>query len=271
MPLANQVPHTKSLAAARIVLAFGLALIAAPSLAAKKADFGTTGIVRSGAGLAGTSGTLATSAVNNLPLCAAMNDQSVPVYVPDGNGGGIAVWSDFRGGNYDIYAQKLDANGDAVWSSYGVVVSKAAGDQVNPQAVSDGAGGVIVAWEDGRSDPLNPDIYAQRLSSSGIELWAVDGVLVSGAAGSQQAPVVVSDGLSGVIVAWKDNRAGIGDIYARRVPASGTPAWTVDGVAVCLAGGDQDQPAAVSDGAGGVLLAWRDRRGGASKDRKSVV
>ncbi|TMQ71651.1 MAG: hypothetical protein E6K80_04965 [Candidatus Eisenbacteria bacterium] len=99
------------------------------------------------------------------------------------------------------------------------------------------------------------------MSASGVEQWTTDGVLVSGAAGAQQAPVVVSDGLSGAIVAWKDVRTGAADIYARRVQANGSPAWTVDGVAVCLAAGDQDQPAAVSDGSGGVLLAWRDHRG----------
>jgi FlgD Ig-like domain len=262
MPLALP-PRTQSQAATSFFLMFLAALLAAPAFAQKKADFSTIGVKRSGAQLAGTSGMLATSAVNNLPLCAAANDQSAPVYVSDGNGGSIAVWSDRRGGNYDIYAQKVDGNGDALWASYGVVVTKAAGDQINPQAVSDGAGGVIVVWEDRRSgDPLEADIYAQRLNSTGIELWATDGVLVSGAAGSQQAPIVVSDGLSGAILAWRDARSGTGDIYARRVPANGVPAWTIDGVAVCVANSDQDQPAAVSDGSGGVLLSWRDLRNG---------
>ncbi len=246
--------------ATALTLAITVGAAALPALAAKPHDFGSIGAKR--AAVAGVSSVLATSAVNNMPLCAAPDDQSAPVYISDGNGGGIAVWSDHRAGNYDIYAQRLDANGDAMWPAYGVVVCKAAGDQVNPQAVADGAGGVIVAWEDGRTDALNPDIYAQRLSASGVEQWTTDGVLVSGAAGPQQAPVVVSDGLSGAVVAWKDRRSGNYDIYARRVAANGTPSWTVDGVAVCVAAGDQDQPSAVSDGAGGVLLAWRDKRAG---------
>src|SRR5262249_9210102 len=157
---------------------------------------------------------------------------------------------------------KIDANGDAMWAVGGVVVCKAAGDQINPAAVADGAGGVIVAWEDGRTDALNPDLYAQRLTAAGVELWTTDGVLVSGAAGRQQAPAIVGAGMRGAIVAWRDDRTGAADIFARRVPANGVPAWTADGVAVSQASGDQDQVAAVSDGAGGAILAWRDTRGG---------
>ena len=271
MPLCTHIHRMTSPAATSLILAVSMAILSVPAQAAKPLDFGTVGATRSShgsiakplAGVAGAAGVSATTVVAHLPLCAAANDQSAPIYVPDGNGGGIAVWADNRGPNYDIYAQRIDANGDGVWAANGVVVSKASGSQVNPQAVGDGAGGVIVVWEDQRTDPSNPDLYAQRLSSAGVELWTMDGVLVSGAAGGQLTPVVVSDGLSGAIVAWKDTRGGgtNGDIYARRVGANGVPVWTADGVAVCTAVGDQDQPAVVGDGAGGVLVGWRDRRG----------
>jgi len=149
--------------AAALIAVCSLAAVAFPAFAAKPQDFGSMGAKRTA--VAGASSVLATSAVSNLPLCAAAGDQSAPVYISDGNGGGIAVWSDQRAGNYDIYAQRLDANGDAMWPAYGVVVCKAAGDQVNPQAVSDGAGGVIVAWEDGRTG------FGVRVAPSGKKSW----------------------------------------------------------------------------------------------------
>jgi len=34
--------------------------------------------------------------------------------VSDGHGGGIIVWTDYRNGDYDIYAQRIDANGDTI-------------------------------------------------------------------------------------------------------------------------------------------------------------
>lgn len=37
--------------------------------------------------------------------------------------------------------------------------------------------------------------------------------------------------------------------------------WTTDGVPVCTSIGAQDAPRLISDGAGGVIVTWADRRG----------
>ena len=52
------------------------------------------------------------------------------------------------------------------------------------------------------------------------------------------------------------------DIYAQRVNAAGSPQWTADGVALCTAANDQRDPTIVSDGAGGAIVTWDDRRNG---------
>src|SRR5207244_5048690 len=46
-----------------------------------------------------------------------------------------------------------------------------------------------------------------------------------------------------------------------------TPArasWPANGRALCTATGDQNYPAMTTDGSGGAIVAWEDRRGGAS-------
>ena len=50
--------------------------------------------------------------------------------------------------------------------------------------MSDGAGGAIITWEDGRRHdaPLDSDIYAQRIDASGMVHWTADGELISGGA-----------------------------------------------------------------------------------------
>ena len=54
----------------------------------------------------------------------------------------------------------------AAWPSdpnLNVPLCTAAGDQLSPTIVSDGAGGAIVVWQDSRSGSANPDVYAQRV------------------------------------------------------------------------------------------------------------
>jgi hypothetical protein len=134
--------------------------------------------------------------------------------VSDGAGGAIVAWEDYRSGS-DIYAQRVDAAGDRQWANDGVAVCAAVGNQFSPTIGSDGAGGAIVTWEDGRGG-FYLDIYSQRVNASGAPQWTSDGVVVCTAANDQYDPMIVSDGAGGAIVTWEDDRSGY-DIYAQHV------------------------------------------------------
>src|SRR5262245_60630123 len=88
----------------------------------KPKDFGTSQVsvqtLRGVAALAGIQSTSAT--IVNESVCSAVFDQMPPVSVSDGGGGTIVVWSDYRSVDLDIYAQKLDAAGNPVWSTDGI-------------------------------------------------------------------------------------------------------------------------------------------------------
>ncbi len=202
---------------------------------------------------------------NGVALCSAANEQYYPVVVSDGAGGAIVAWYDGRGSSYDIYARRINSSGVPQWAADGVALTTAANGQFSPTIVSDGAGGAIVAWYD-FSSGSDYDIYARRINASGTPQWTANGVALCTALNDQAYPNLVSDGAGGAIVVWSDYRSGAGDIYARRINASGTPQWTANGVALCSTVGDQAHPAIAVDGAGGAIVAWDDRRGGPNSD-----
>ena len=76
--------------------------------------------------------------------------------------------------------------------------------------------------------------------------WVQDGAAICTVAGVQEYPMIASDGAGGAIITWHDARSGNYDIYAQRVNASGTPQWAVNGVAICMATGAQDDPKIIS-------------------------
>jgi hypothetical protein len=194
------------------------------------------------------------------------NDQESPTIVSDGAGGAIIMWSDYRSGtHYDIYAQRIDSAGAVQWTANGVAISTAVNDQFGTGIVSDGAGGAIITWEDYRSG-THYDIYTQRVNSAGVVQWTTDGVAISTAANHQQSPTIVSNGSGGAIITWSDRRNGIPDIYAQRINSAGVVQWTADGVAISTAGGAQELPTIVSDGAGGAIITWYDFRSGTHFD-----
>lgn len=193
---------------------------------------------------------------------------SAPVLVDDGAGGAIVAWIEDHGTN-DVYAQRIDGSGNRLWAAAGIPICQAAGDQRNVVIVSDGRNptlqtpGAYLAWEDFRSDPVNADVYAQRVLSDGSVAWAANGIPVCNAGGSQTQITMVSDGVAtlitnprGVILAWKDTRTPqLSDIYAQRVDAAGTGAWTLNGEKVTT-NGLSDGPCAVFLGGGNALIGW---------------
>jgi hypothetical protein len=195
---------------------------------------------------------------NGVAICTGIGDHSDPVIASDGAGGAIIAWRDHRSTKYDIYAQRVNAAGVIQWTADGVSVCTSAGDHDAPDIVPDGVGGAVIVWVDHRG--ADGDIYAQRLNGSGAPLWAVDGVAVCTAAGFQLDPSLMVDGAGGAFVTWEDQRNGNYDVFVQRLNSAGSALWAGQGVAACLAAGNQVWPRMATDAAGGVILAWRDQR-----------
>ncbi len=199
---------------------------------------------------------------NGVVACTNPSQKYAPAIASDAFGGAVVAWQDYRNGNYDIFAQRINLVGVLRWAPGGVALCTSANDQSGAAVVSDGSGGAIVAWSDLRSGTDN-DIYVQRIDVVGNVLWTTNGVPVCTAVGEQLiGAFMISDGAGGAIVTWEDDRIGAGDIYAQRIDGSGVIQWTPNGVALCTAVAQQQFPLAVSDGAGGAVVAWHDFRNG---------
>jgi hypothetical protein len=163
----------------------------------------------------------------------------------------------------------------AQWQLNGGPLCTAVFNQKLPMIVSDGAGGAIVAWYDGRSGN-NYIIYAQRLNAAGVPQWTADGVALCSVGGAQfdagdLGTAIVSDGAGGAIVTWSDDRNGITDIYTQRVSAAGVLQWAADGVALCSNPSDQNHATIASDGAGGAIVTWEDYRNSSTPNFQSDI
>lgn len=201
---------------------------------------------------------------NGVPICSASDRQWFPVLVVDGSGGAIITWMDYRTEG-DIYAQRVDGNGSALWPLNGVIVCAATGLQMGQRPISDGAGGAIVAWQDQRDGFGDFDIYAQRVDGSGAGMWAADGVAISTATDFQLNAQMIADGFEGAVIAWEDRRInGYNyDIYVQKISENGVCAWMPDGVPICTnKDGDSHSPSLAPDGSGGAIMAWHNNRSG---------
>ncbi len=185
------------------------------------------------------------------------------------------VWSDTRFGDRGVFAQVVGTNGNLKFANNGIKISDAPGRQEDPGVWPDPDGGWFYAWED--FDKWTDDqgnvfgdslgnIYCQKIDADGNRLWGDGderGVPVCTAEGYQESVRIVHDGQGGCIIAWKDLRGGdVGDLYAMRILNDGTPDpdWPENGLAIVAEPGAQSSHTADVDGAGGMIIGWKDGR-----------
>lgn len=247
-------------------------------------------------------------ATDGVGVCTQAAYQSSPTLLPDGAGGVFVAWTDERSGvGVDIYAQRVDANGVALWNADGNAITTANSAQYGQRMTSDDSGGVFMVWSDFRAgfpgevygaritsngtvlDPNgiwisrgaggnatvaqfgsgylvawtrtdatnNPNVYAGRVSSTGVVIDLTPIALCT-ATLDQMSPNIVDDGAGGAIIGWGDRRSP--GIYAQRLDSFGTPLWGTNGIPVGTVGSGNiyQQPCMLPDGAGGAIIAWTD-------------
>jgi hypothetical protein len=78
----------------------------------------------------------------------------------------------------------------------------------------------------------------------------------------QLNPNICSDNNGGAIVAWQDSTNAGWDIKSQKINSNGVIQWANNGVIVSNATDEQSSPKNVSDGKGGSIYAWQDKRNG---------
>ncbi len=188
-----------------------------------------------------------------IPLMDGVN-QEQPQVASDHNGNTYVIWQDERSGDYDIYAQKLDGNGNPLWETE-VHLNSNSGNQNDPEAVVDLNGDLVVVWE---SDAI---IYAQKLDEDGNQLW-VDEVYIAGDDVSwYYTPAIAVDSNNDIVIVyagWGNFGYNIG-IWAQKLDESGNLLWPDF---MCIGGADNGNwvPAVAVDNDDNIIVAWVNSR-----------
>ncbi len=242
-------------------------------------------------------------------------EQTVPLVIADGAGGAIVLWQDERAGNWDIFAQRVNAGGDKLWNPAGVALVQEARSQLLGDAAAHTGQGFFLAWRDERTTParvlvqnfdlngnkvwnaaawvaqslfdqseamlhveanntgsisvyaawierrLNiPNVYVQRLNTSGLLQWSILGLAAGRASDEQKEVQLLGAEEGGLILVWEDARNDDGDIYAQRLSRDGRLLWSAAGLAIVRAEQGQYRPRAAGDAAGGFFCVWEEDR-----------
>jgi hypothetical protein len=159
--------------------------------------------------------------------------------VSDGSGGAIVIWHEpLPEPPYaQAHAAKTDSGGNVEWQTD---IPSAEGEI--KEAISDGSGGVIIAYID-----RNGSMSAMKIDAGGNLPWGEDGVPLNLC--DFNLSDIASDNSGGIIVVrYGDN------ISAQRLDSGGNILWQTGGVELCGSPGGAAR--VVNDGSGGAIIAY---------------
>jgi hypothetical protein len=135
------------------------------------------------------------------------------------NGGTWIAWFHENAGNYDMRAQLIDAQGNKLLGSNGVLVSnQTSGSAIFVFNVAiDNANNLIIGFSDQRTG--SNTVVGHKVSPAGSLLWGSSGIVLGG--GLAPYPAVLSN--NEVVFAWTDN-ANV--FNYQKINTSGSAVWS---------------------------------------------
>jgi hypothetical protein len=204
---------------------------------------------------------------NGIPVCIADGNQQYPLAVGTTDSCVIVFWYDDRT-NYtnstDLYAQKLDSEGNPLWEINGVPVSQY--NDPTPGALSeisivpDDNGGAYISWT--RSYYGYGQLRAQRINTDGNIMWDSTGAILTDGAVDTRSPRMVKNPM-GVSVVYR-HTTGSYSIYYQIVDSTGNLKFPAPGKIVAVDGPQTGTSVTLGDIANGesVVIAWAANGGG---------
>ena len=160
--------------------------------------------------------------------------------------------------NARILYQHVDENGLVFSQSKSVSSNDAI--QTSPRVKRNNSGDVFIQWKDLRFDPVDGDMFMQKINSFGDALWA-DGVQVDPADGVNFSGRFASNNLGGFDIFWERGVYPNVDILFKRFGSSGSP-LTNDPINVAVGYGYQFAPNIISGSGDSVFVVFADQSTG---------
>jgi hypothetical protein len=167
------------------------------------------------------------SADSNLLICSRTGEQTVPKVAATSDGGCYVCWMDHASGNYDLYLQRLNAQGVPQWAPGGLLISNHQQDTwiTDYDMTVDSADYAVIAINDVRSGD-DWDIYGYRISPMGLSVWGPNGLTISDNEDFEPEPRVIVTRSGNIVFAWMEGTATSTVVNVRKVTPAGANVWT---------------------------------------------
>ncbi len=197
----------------------------------------------------------------NTAITTMTGEQALPKIAVASNGDAYVSWFSNDAGNYDVRLQRLDHDGNMLWSQNGIVVSDEPQDSwiTDYDLTVDPSGYAVVTFTDIRTGQSNPVGY--RVSPDGDMMWGPTGILLANDNNFDPSPKVCVTPLGNSIFAWQSYPdSGNSLVRLQKVSPSGQLLWG-DGIVLSESGVDYTAPYLLPAENDYAYLVWHKQTG----------
>ncbi len=165
------------------------------------------------------------AAVNNV-ICDLTGEQAIPKIATCPNGDTYIGYFSNETGNYNVRLQRLDAQGNELWATDGILISSNASDTwlTDWDMTADVNNHCVMTWQDIRNG--NNNAYAYRIAPDGNFVWGANGIALSNNSEFNASPKVTCTAAGNAVFAWISGD----NIIMQKINAAGVKQWGDNGI-----------------------------------------
>ena len=197
----------------------------------------------------------------NTAITTMSGEQALPKIAVDGNGYAYVSWFSNEAGNYNVRLQRLDLDGNALWTQNGVLVSSEPQDTwiTDYDLAVDPSGYAVITFTDIRTGQSNPVGY--RISPDGDMTWGQTGIVLANDNNFDPSPKVCVTTFGNSIFAWQSiPDSGDSQIRLQKISPDGQLLWG-DGIILSQSGIDFTAPYLLQAENDYMYLIWHKETG----------
>lgn len=192
---------------------------------------------------------------DGIEITNSYNAKSQVSIVPDNNGGFSVFWLEFVNRRNVLLGAGFNSSGKIVWGP--TEVSRYINNVMSFKILPLHKQATYLVWQN-LDKPRS--ISHQIINEKGFPVWESGGKILTKLKGDNTNPQAIYSTDSSIIVSWTNDFNKDKNIFVQKFRVNGKPLWDENGEALMKIVGDQFGQTIVSDGKGGAITAWLDRR-----------
>ncbi len=173
----------------------------------------------------------------------------------------FATWQDNKDGDYDIYLQKFDENGSALWASAIKInsndESSNVSDQYDPNLYIDKNDNVYISFTDTRNSVSS--IYIQKIDKNGSKIFSNDVMVNTFSVDNSHSADIALDADDNIYVSWVYDSTTNKKVFVQKFNTSGEKQFGNDIVVNTESIiSNRYSPSILCDNNSNIYIAWAD-------------